>query len=266
MPIIKSKQTLVKYLKHKNDLDPIQAKYDNQANILEVLLMSNRLIIFAKAPEPGAVKTRLTPFLSKNQAVELQKAFLEDLLQTTDIKNIERVIACSPTTLHPFFQDCKTKHSLGLTLQEGKDLGERMKNSLQWGLNQGFKKVIIIGCDSPTLPAKFIKEAFGALSRHEVVLGPSLDGGYYLIGAVSLHPPLFSDIAWGTDRVLTQTLEKLHSAKIPCHLLPFWYDIDRPQDLAFLKAHLDHLKDQEKILAHATMKILSSLSISGLED
>ena len=222
--------------------------------------MSNLLIIFAKAPESGAVKTRLTPFLSKTEAAVLQKAFLEDLLHGTHIDTVKRVIACTPTIHHPFFQQCKVKHSLELLQQEGRDLGERMKNAFQWGLNKGFKKVVIIGCDSPTLPTQFIKEAFEALSKNDVVLGPGLDGGYYLIGGVLLHPTLFSDLAWGTETVLTQTLEKLNSAKIPFHLLPFWYDIDRPQDLAFLKAHLDHLDTQNKALAHATMKTLSSLS------
>ncbi len=224
--------------------------------------MSNLLIIFAKAPEPGAVKTRLSPFLSKTQAAELQKAFLEDLLQTTEIKNIERVIACRPTTDHPFFQACKTQHSLELIQQEGKDLGEGMKNSLQWGLKKGFKKVVIIGSDSPTLPAQFIADAFEALSKNDVVLGPSLDGGYYLIGGITVIPTLFSGFAWGTETVLTQTLEKLNTEKIPFHLLPFWYDIDRPQDLSFLKEHLEYLNTPNEDIAHATFKILSSFTTS----
>lgn len=239
--------------------------------------MSKLLILFAKAPEPGSVKTRLSPKLSLSDAAKLQEAFINDLLDTTkqlsESGAIQNAIACAPEIGHPFFRRCGEKYNLRFILQKGTDLGERMRNAFLWGFKNAFEKVVIIGCDSPTLPATFIQQAFEKLSDTDLVLGPSLDGGYYLIGAGKIDkekrknlPALFTGLAWGTETVLTHTLKLLNASDFTYFLLPFWYDIDDPSDLAFLKEHLKYLRSQKETLPQATCETLDALKISEDSD
>jgi rSAM/selenodomain-associated transferase 1 len=137
-----------------------------------------------------------------------------------------------------------SKHyPLTLLVQQGYDLGERMEQTFRHLAAQGFRRRIIIGTDSPTLPLTIIQEAFRQLEDHNLVLGPSHDGGYYLIGLSSEIPPIFNGIPWGTQQVLTQTLQRINESAIPMYLLPFWYDVDTFEDLSFLKEHLSHLSE-----------------------
>ncbi|MBI3803883.1 MAG: TIGR04282 family arsenosugar biosynthesis glycosyltransferase [Nitrospirae bacterium] len=218
------------------------------------------VIIFAKAPDPGAVKTRLQPILTVEERSGLQTALLRDTLHLTDSLRQERALACAPEVDHPFFVRCSRERPLSLVRQQGENLGERMKNALAWGFGQRFRKVVLIGSDAPTLPADFIQAAFDRLDRIPVVIGPSLDGGYYLIGARPPLPDLFDGIGWGGDQVLVSTLHKINAAKLDCHLLPFWYDIDRPNDLTFLKEQLDLLARQGKPVPKETSEFLRTLS------
>lgn len=218
--------------------------------------MKDLLILFAKAPEPGEVKTRMVPFLTEEAASQLQRAFFLDTLQLTDSLLIQRAIACLPSSDHPFFLQCGKERPLLLLNQTGADLGERMKNALAWGFSKGYQKVLLLGGDLPTLPAEFIKEGIDRLDSSDVVIGPSIDGGYYLIGGRSPIPVLFEGIAWGTNTVLTTTLQKVAQQQLICHLLPFWYDIDRPEDLTFLKAHLAVMKGEGMITAKETRQMI----------
>ncbi len=224
--------------------------------------MKNLLIIFAKAPEAGRVKTRLTPFISPETAAKLQEAFLLDILKMSKSTKWSRLIACAPNTRHVFFQRCEREEAIRLIRQEGGDLGERMKTAFQQAFLEGFERVVIIGCDSPTLCAFHIEEAYEGLANNSVVLGPSLDGGYYLIGAKTpLVPALFSRMDWGTETVLCETLKRLNAAQRPYHLLPFWYDIDLPGDLTFLKQHLNYRKMKGETGLAATSKILDEIDL-----
>jgi len=200
--------------------------------------MKNLLIIFAKTPEPGRVKTRLLPILSPVEAASLHESFILDTLSYTKPLPLQRAMACTPTPDHPFFRQCTVEPPLLFVQQEGKDLGERMKHAMEWGFSKGFEKILLIGSDTPTLPARFIQEGLHLLDTRPWVIGPSTDGGYYLIGGKAPLPGLFSGIRWGTDEVLIKTLEKLERQKTSCHLLPFFYDIDRPKDLILLKSHI----------------------------
>ncbi len=215
------------------------------------------LVLFCKAPEVGAVKTRLFPSLSKEDAARLHAACIADTLRLTDKLDVQRALACAPSIHHPFFVECARQRPLELIQQAGGDLGERMKSVLTWGFLRGFEKIVLIGCDSPTLPTAFIREAFHRLGRASCVLGPSGDGGYYLLGAYGSVPDLFGEIPWGTSQVMTQTLRKLNAQKRSCHLLPFWYDIDRPEDLLFLKEHLAFLEREGHPVPRETQAVIT---------
>jgi hypothetical protein len=194
------------------------------------------LIIFAKSPRAVHVKTRLAQLFSKKQRAQLQEAFiLETLLLTASIHTVARVIACTPDTKDRFFAACEREHSISLIAQEGDDLGDRMKRGFCWGFLKGFQRVVIIGSDAPTLPASFIQEAFNQLKTIPIVLGPALDGGYYLIGARMPLPDIFTNIKWGTNTVFKDTVARLKQF----YLLPFWYDVDYPEDVTFLQKHID---------------------------
>ncbi len=213
------------------------------------------LIIFTRTPEKGKVKTRLSPHLSEAASLSLHQAMIQDTLWLTDSLSLPRALACYPTPSHPFFKQCGKDRRLLVLQQEGGDLGARMKAAFEWGFSSGYVRVVIIGTDTPHLPIGFIEEAFASLHGETVVLGPSLDGGYYLIGVTRQMPGLFVNIPWGTDQVLMATLKK--SGKAPVHLLPFWYDIDRFGDVALLREHLRILNRQGTPCAIETGKVLN---------
>ncbi len=221
------------------------------------------IIVFAKAPDPGSVKSRLHPTLNTEERARLQAAMILDTLHLSDPLPSRRVLACAPDVDHPFFLKCSRERSLDLIQQKGESLGERMKNAFGWGFSQGYERVVLIGCDAPTLPTDFIQQAFDHLERASVVVGPSLDGGYYLIGARPPLADLFSGIQWGGDQVFSATLHKVNAEKLDCELLPFWYDIDRPADLIFLKEILALHARQGMPLPKETTQFLRSLSWKG---
>lgn len=221
------------------------------------------LILFAKAPDPGSAKTRLGPILTPEERARLQAALILDTLALTDPLPVRRALAAAPPVDHPFLARCGRERSIPLIEQEGETLGDRMRNAFAWGFGRGFRQVVLIGCDAPTLPADLVRQAFDRLDRSPVVVGPSLDGGYYLIGARPPLPDLFSGIRWGSDQVLISTLRKINAEKQNCVLLPFWYDIDRPADLIFLKEMLALHERQGAPLPKETDHFLRSLSWEG---
>lgn len=199
----------------------------------------NALIIFAKTPVKGKVKTRLQENLSQTNVLKLYKEFLLQTVYTAKkVKNCKKIIACYPDKNHPHLKTLAKKFGFHLIKQYGRDLGERMKNAITDFLHNGYKKVVIIGCDSPTLPKEYIDAAFKILDKKRLVIGPSCDGGYYLIGVRGAAPPIFNNIKWGTKDVLKETLKMIPKKMLPYfHLLPFWYDIDTNDDLQFLILH-----------------------------
>lgn len=199
----------------------------------------NALIIFAKTPVKGKVKTRLQKNLSQTNVLKLYKEFLFQTVYTAKkVRNCKKIIACYPDENHPYFKTLAMKFGFHLIKQHGSDLGNRMKNAITELLNNGYKKAVIIGCDSPTLPKEYIEKAFNVLNKKSLVIGPSCDGGYYLIGVRGVAPPIFNNIKWGTREVLKETLKRIPKKMLPSfHLLPFWYDIDTNEDLEFLNLH-----------------------------
>ncbi len=223
------------------------------------------LILFAKAPDPGSVKTRLRPMLSPEERARLQAALILDTLSLSDPLPVRRALAATPVD-HPFLVQCSRERSIPLIAQEGESLGDRMRTAFEWGFGQGFQKVVLIGCDAPTLPVDFIRQAFDLLDRSPRVVGPSLDGGYYLIGARPPLADLFSGVRWGSDQVLISTLRKVNAEKLECALLPFWYDLDRPADLILLKEMFELHERQGAPLPKKTHAFLRSLSWEGRDE
>jgi rSAM/selenodomain-associated transferase 1 len=193
------------------------------------------LVVFARAPERGRVKTRLAATVGEDAALALYRAFLDDACALAAEVAERRVLAVAgePATL----DEVARRYAMRVVRQEGADLGARMDHAISTALAIDDGPVCIIGSDSPSLPASLVREAFGRLSDHEVAIGPSGDGGYWLIGARRPVPELFRDVAWGTPAVLAETLRRVERAA----LLPFWYDVDEPRDLQLLEAHLRHL-------------------------
>jgi uncharacterized protein len=191
------------------------------------------LIIFAKEPTPGTVKTRLCPPLSPQAAARLYGQFLEDVIEEmVQLPHIKVTLAYTPDAARPFFQNLAPPgvHCLA---QAGDDLGQRLQQAFAWGFSQGAAAVLIRNSDSPDLPGSLVQEAQEVLERNraQVVLGPCPDGGYYLVGLKTHQPQLFQGINWSGPGVLADTLARSTRLELPVHLLPSWLDIDTLADL-----------------------------------
>jgi rSAM/selenodomain-associated transferase 1 len=195
--------------------------------------LKKALLIFAKQPVPGKVKTRLSPPLFPEEAAELYRCMLGDVLATaaalTDVK--QYLFYDGGEEALEYFRE--RAPAMTCVPQRGKELGERMENALRDVFSHGNGAAVIIGSDSPDLPAAFIEDAFGRLGQGEdvVVVGPSEDGGYYLIGMASLNRHLFRDIPWSSAHVMEETLKRAYGAHIAVSLLPMWRDVDTAADL-----------------------------------
>ncbi|MGA2193150.1 MAG: TIGR04282 family arsenosugar biosynthesis glycosyltransferase [Nitrospirota bacterium] len=194
--------------------------------------MDNALIIFAKAPVAGIVKTRLFPHVSFDEAAELQRAFLVDITDMAcSVDSHQVCIAYSPKGYLELFRELFRGRDIKYYPQEGSDLGEKMSNCFQHAFREGARKVIIIGSDIPLLPPGVICDAFGRLDRSDLVLGPAKDGGYYLIGLKAPIPELFHLISWSGPDVISSTLSRSKYLGISAELMPSLQDVDTFDDL-----------------------------------
>ena len=209
------------------------------------------IVLFARDPVEGKVKTRLTPFLSQKLTLELYTRFLNDSIQKIcKLGSTDRFIGVFPSDSSGYFSRVHVEPSLEIFIQEGEDLGEKMFNAFQARFDEGYEHVVIIGSDSPSLPVAYIEKALN--SDKDITIGPSTDGGYYLIGMYRKPVDIFTDgIEWGSEKVLAQTLERVKKSASSLELLPPWYDVDRAEDLKFLKTHLE-------LIAEAGLEDISS--------
>jgi len=195
--------------------------------------MRNIVQVFAKAPTPFQVKTRLIPKLGAQGAADFQAELIELCLKKfTPLFSVQ--LWCAPTEQSVFFQQCQANFGVSLHKQQGIDLGVRMANALAYSSSP----TILIGTDCPNLQHTDIKVAFLKLQNNDVVISPAEDGGYVLIGMKKVIPELFTDIAWGTSQVFESTLRKIYLLKLSYYELPMQWDIDRPEDLARWQARL----------------------------
>lgn len=188
------------------------------------------LLVFAKRPAPGRVKTRLTPPLSHQDAAEIYHCMLCDILEKVSTLSVDVTIFYEDEPeAAAFFSNLAT--NARILPQIGNDLGERIKNAFSSMFHLGYHSTVVIGTDSPDLPSDFIHEAFQLLGSADAVFGPSEDGGYYLLGLKSLHEELFTDIAWSTESVLRASIDRAAESGLTVKLLPTWYDVDIYVDL-----------------------------------
>ena len=195
--------------------------------------------IMAKAPWAGEVKTRLCPPLSLVDAAELYRRLLLDKIeQVRSLKTARLAIAYTPGEARAFFEEVAP--GFVLVPQRGADLGDRLANSLGELLDTGHRGALAIDSDTPTLPLEFLQQALDLIATPEidVVLGPTEDGGYYLIGLRAVHRELFEAMAWSTQQVLPETIRRADAKGLRVACLPPWYDIDTPDDLARLRMAL----------------------------
>jgi len=218
--------------------------------------MSAALIVFAKVPRPGAVKTRLTPVLTPEEAADLYAAFLQDALAQYQTLDVDIRLYLSPPFAEAqcdFVPDGVTVHE-----QAGDDLGARMCTAFEDTLSAGYDAACIIGTDHPTLPSSFIREAFRTLERPQsVCIGPSEDGGYYLLGMNAFYPQVFADMRYSHPRVFADTLARTERTGASVTILPSWYDVDTP---VMLQRLLDDLKTTS-VDARRTRQAVRDLSL-----
>jgi rSAM/selenodomain-associated transferase 1 len=198
------------------------------------------LVVFAKAPIPGQVKTRLCPPLTPDEAATIHGSFVIDTLERTRTAvskfrlAADRYLACAPSSALAFFKIMEERQAVRLLEQEGEDLGARMHRVFERLFAEGYRRVLIVGTDVPSLPLPTYQQAIEVLSRHDLVLGPALDGGYYLIGLKKPAAELFHDIPWSTSRVSAVTKQKSAELGLTVALLSEWRDVDTIDDLKTL--------------------------------
>ncbi len=198
------------------------------------------LVIFAKAPIPGQVKTRLCPPLTPDEAATLHGSFVLDTLERTKAAAakfklpIDRYMACAPSSTHVFFKIMEERQGVRLIDQVGEDIGARMHQTFATLFTKGYRQVIMVGTDVPSLPLSQYKQTCTLLASHDLVLGPALDGGYYLIGLKQPTPSLFADIPWSTEHVLARTKEQAETLGLTLATIDPWRDVDTAEDLRAL--------------------------------
>lgn len=194
--------------------------------------MKKGLIVFAREPLPGKVKTRLAASLGNEVSAEIYEGMVREVLQAAyQLNDVDTVVYWaakkeSLPLLAEQYQCCSR-------LQKGVDLGQRMQAAFEEMFSGGYAACCIIGSDAPDLPVAYIKDAYRLLDEQntDVVLGPSRDGGYYLLGMKQVIPQLFTTIAWSSSVVLEQSLAAAMKAGLSTTLLPEWQDIDTVDDL-----------------------------------
>jgi rSAM/selenodomain-associated transferase 1 len=191
------------------------------------------LAVMAKAPDAGMVKTRLVPPLTITQAAELYRALLLDQLDhLATLPAVDLYVSYTPAAASALFEGLVPREYRCFPQPSG-DLGARMEHCCAELWRRGHSSAILLGSDLPPVPAGIIKQACSSLApaKSRVVLGPSRDGGYYLIGLNQPTPEIFRGMIWSQPRVLSETLERLFRLGIEAYILPEWFDVDTAEDL-----------------------------------
>lgn len=233
------------------------------------------IAIMAKASRPGFAKTRLSPPLTPDEAALCNTAFLQDIaanvLRAAREESIAGYVAYGPEGAADFFR----RHlpaEMHLVETVDRDFGVCLTKALAAQFARGRSAACVLNSDSPTLPSAFLAETARVLTApgERIVLGPSTDGGYYILGCKRVHGRLFEDIAWSTPSVLEQTLERAAELALPVHRLPIWYDVDDADSLRLAAAELLEGRPFNAAIASspapATTRLLQRLAAQGRLD
>ena len=189
-----------------------------------------RLLVFLKDPAPGRVKTRLAQAIGPDAASAVSRACAELTLERLGAFRAQTTLYVDPPEALP-----QVRAWLGapwiMRPQQGRTLGDRLADATRHAFGEGATRVVVLGTDSPWLRAEDVEAAFHALEQAELVLGPTEDGGYYLLGLSRRAPALFQGIAWSSPRVYAQTLERARALGLRIHPLPMGYDLDYLEDV-----------------------------------
>ena len=221
---------------------------------------NNALVVMLKAPVAGKVKTRLVPPLTSKDAAKLYRCFIQDTFNLIGIlNNIDIIAAYTPLNFTSKIKKIVSSKTITIP-QKGKDIGERLENIFSLLFFAGYKKITIMGADSPDLPIKYIEKSFALLKgKKELVLGPAKDGGYYLIAMSRECKEIFKGIPWSTYAVFSKTLEKAKNIGFQSVILPEWYDIDNINDLHLIRNNL-RMNPAALNTAKAIEKIFKNIS------
>ena len=219
------------------------------------------IVVMAKQPVVGKTKTRLCPPFTPEEAANLFEALMRDTIYlTSQVPNAQTAVAISPPGSEAYFQSITPSNTRLLSV-EGRDIGVCLAKSFELLFQQGYKKIIAFNADGPTLPLDYLVKTLEYLDQHDVVLGPSDDGGYYLIGLKKLNWILFKDINWSTNQVFEQTKLKVKQAGLSLAETPPWYDVDTDPDFKRLVKDLENLS--ETSLPY-TRQYLTQIDLPGL--
>ena len=190
--------------------------------------MNKLLLIFVKHPVAGKAKTRLAASLGNEKALAIYQKLLEYTLRISQEIFAHKVVFYGNEVPE---KDLWSEAAYQRFLQQGNDLGARMEQAFEWGFGQGFEKILIIGSDNARLKSSHLHEAFMALEKEDVVIGPAKDGGYYLLGMKELIPELFRNKQWSTETVLSDTVIDAQMLKLKVAKLEELSDVDVEADL-----------------------------------
>ena len=199
------------------------------------------LVIMAKEPRVGLTKTRLCPPLTLDEAAQLYEALLRDSISLVyGLDGIDLAIAVTPPDSIAYFKRISPPDTLLMPV-ECIDIGDCLTQVLGNLLDMGYPRALAFNADGPSVPQGYIQTAVKKLDACDVVLGPSEDGGYYLVGLKQLHPKIFVGVSWSTPKVLSQTLTKIKELGLEADLLPPWFDVDTAADIERIRSELAKL-------------------------
>ncbi len=220
--------------------------------------MDDVLLVFAKVPRPGEVKTRLTPVLTPEEAAQLYDAFLHDALDLYSELSVDVRLYLAPPLPDDGLDGIPEQ--ISVHEQTGDGLGPRMQRALEEVLASGYDRATVVGTDHPTLPLAFLQQSFEALEEPgSITVGPSEDGGFYLLGMNAFYPQLFEGMTYSHEEVFADTLARVETTNAEITVLPQWYDVDTPVALRRLIEDLD----EAAVHAPRTRSTVERLSLAS---
>lgn len=219
------------------------------------------LAVFAKHWTPGFAKTRLANDLSDDAAAAIYKEFLAATLGRLRTVAAQRILVFAPPWERADF--ARLAPDWQLVPQTEGDLGARLADFFSAQFAAGSRRIVVVGADSPDLPVEYVERAFETLAEHDVAIGPTDDGGYYLLGARDAAPPVFAGIAWGTGDVYGETRARLAAAQRSFDELPSWYDVDLRADLDRLTLEIAQLDQPDPHLARLAASLQTTIRADG---